>query len=181
MTDDLLRENKKALRLQVLETRASCGDGHSDLMIDQVKAAQAKTVAAYVNFGAEPSTSKFLEWANNQGVRVLLPRIKNDTELDWHLYNPGHLAKGSLGISEPSGVSVDLNTAVLVFVPAVAVGLDGTRLGRGRGFYDRALSNVSVSVIALVHENEVFETVPHEVHDVRVAAAITCDRVLELN
>jgi 5-formyltetrahydrofolate cyclo-ligase len=105
----------------------------------------------------------------------------NDTELDWHVYNPGHLSAGSLGIFEPSGASVDLSVAELVFLPAVAVGRDGTRLGRGRGFYDRALASVAAPMVALVHNDEVFDTVPHEPHDVRVTAAITCSQRLELN
>lgn len=181
MTDDLLAEAKRALRKVVLASRVSCGNGHSDQMIAYCKANQLRTVAAFASFGEEPGTESFLAWAADQGVRVLLPRIKNDTELDWHIYNPGHLTVGSLGIAEPSGQSVALAEAQVVFVPALAVGLDQSRLGRGRGFYDRALASIEAPLIALVHENEVFDSVPHEHHDVRVDAVMTCSRTLELN
>ena len=112
---------------------------------------------------------------------MLLPRIMNDTELDWHEYNANQLTVGSLGMSEPSGRSVALSEAQAIFVPALAAGLDGSRLGRGRGFYDRALQSISSPVIALVHDNEVFDSVPHESHDVPVAAIISCSKTVELN
>lgn len=181
MTDDLLTQAKRELRKRVRAARADCGDGHSDQMIAYVKEHQLHTVAAYVNFGVEPSTAKFLNWANARGVRVLLPRIIDDSQLDWHLYNAGHLQTGSMGIEEPSGESVALSAAQVVFTPALAAGRDGSRLGRGRGFYDRALQTFNAPILALVHSNEIFDTVPHETHDVKVTGVMTCSETLRLN
>ena len=65
--------------------------------------------------------------------------------------------------------------ADLVLVPALAVGADGTRLGRGGGSYDRALARVpaGVPVVALLYDGELLPAVPSEPHDRRVTAVVT--------
>jgi 5-formyltetrahydrofolate cyclo-ligase len=67
-------------------------------------------------------------------------------------------------------------------VPALAVGRDGTRLGRGGGSYDRALARVPAAtpVVALLYEDELLETVPAEPHDRRVSAAVLPSGVVAL-
>jgi 5-formyltetrahydrofolate cyclo-ligase len=59
-----------------------------------------------------------------------------------------------------------------VIVPALAVGRDGHRLGRGAGCYDRALARVgpAVPTVALLYDSELLDTVPAEPHDQRVSA-----------
>ena len=57
----------------------------------------------------------------------------------------------------------------------------GTRLGQGRGYYDRALQVLGdgVPVLALVHDEEVLDPttpVPRDPHDVAVHGAITPTR-----
>jgi 5-formyltetrahydrofolate cyclo-ligase len=70
---------------------------------------------------------------------------------------------------------VDAGAAAdVVVVPALAVGPDGTRLGRGGGSYDRALARVTAArtVIALLYDGEVLPDVPVEEHDRAVDAAV---------
>lgn len=52
---------------------------------------------------------------------------------------------GKFGVREPAAscAEISLNTFDLVLVPGVAFDLDGNRLGRGKGFYDRLLKEVS--------------------------------------
>lgn len=181
MTLDILRAEKVALRTALLSARHACGDGHSSELISLVERHGFKRVAAYANFGAEPSTQTFLDWAVEAGIEVLLPRVANDTELDWHRYQANRLGKGSLGIPEPTGLSETLEAVQLIIAPAIAVGLDGSRLGRGKGYYDRVLAEVSCPKVALVHNTELFDSVPHEQHDSPVDAVITCSATRLLN
>jgi 5-formyltetrahydrofolate cyclo-ligase len=63
--------------------------------------------------------------------------------------------------------------AKVVFVPAHGVDRSGTRIGRGKGCYDRALPRTDAVVVAVVHPWEVLdEELPHEDHDRAVDAAI---------
>jgi 5-formyltetrahydrofolate cyclo-ligase len=139
------------------------------------------TVCAYVPIGAEPGG----QWLPHRLIelvapgRVLLPVLLADLDLDWALYtDPQSLAAADRGLSEPTGVRLGVDVvsdAQLVLVPALAVDRDGVRLGRGGGSYDRALARVGPStlVVALLHEGELLDRIPGEVHDQRVDAVLT--------
>jgi 5-formyltetrahydrofolate cyclo-ligase len=110
------------------------------------------------------------------GVRVLLPVITGE-RLDWATYDgEGGLAAGPLGLLEPTGQRLGsdaLSAADVILVPALAVDRSGGRLGRGRGYYDRALAAVSVPVIAVVFDDDVIDDVAIEAHDRRVDGRLT--------
>ena len=61
----------------------------------------------------------------------------------------------------------------LVLVPALLVDRSGTRLGKGGGCYDRALSRTTGLTVALLHDHELVDVLPAEPHDVRVDAVAT--------
>jgi 5-formyltetrahydrofolate cyclo-ligase len=65
-----------------------------------------------------------------------------------------------------------LAQAAIVVVPALSVDRRGNRLGRGRGYYDRALSDLAGSVVAVVYDDELIDEVPAEPHDRRVDAVL---------
>jgi 5-formyltetrahydrofolate cyclo-ligase len=93
----------------------------------------------------------------------------------------GDLAPGALGILEPSGPSVPLSTADLIFVPAMAVDALGNRLGKGRGFYDRALFGITAPKFALIFDEEFLEEVPTEDHDLKVNGVVSPSAIRYLN
>jgi 5-formyltetrahydrofolate cyclo-ligase len=146
--------------------RAAAGDAIRRHGIDRWP--DARTVAAYLSVAAEPPTQPLLDALVASGVRVLLPVI-TDAALDWAAYSgPGDVTRGLLGINEPTGPRLGadaLSEADLVLVPAVAVDRAGHRLGRGRGYYDRALVAVTAPVVAIVYDEELLDAVPTESHD----------------
>jgi 5-formyltetrahydrofolate cyclo-ligase len=77
---------------------------------------------------------------------------------------------------------VTLSIGDLLFVPALAVDLAGNRLGRGKGYFDREIENLSQVVIyAVVFDSEVLASVPVESHDKRVDGVVTQQRILKIN
>ena len=56
-----------------------------------------------------------------------------------------------------------------------AVTPDGTRLGRGGGYYDRALVHAreDAVLVAVVFDEELLDALPAGEHDVRVHAVVT--------
>jgi 5-formyltetrahydrofolate cyclo-ligase len=62
-----------------------------------------------------------------------------------------------------------------IVVPALAVDHRGTRLGRGAGYYDRALARVPrrAPIVALLHDGELVERLPADPWDRPVTAAVT--------
>lgn len=135
----------------------------------------ATSVAAFVGVGDEPDTGLLLGALRSRGVRVLLPVVLPDLDLDWAEYGgPGSLAEAGYGLLEPTGPRLGLGavgSVDVVLVPAFAVDAEGRRLGQGGGCYDRALTRVpdDVPVLAVLFPDDLSEQpLPDEPHDRRV-------------
>lgn len=164
------------------EDREQVATRLATLVLDLPELVGTDTVAAYVSGPAEPATGPLLEALVARGVRVLLPVLRPDSDLDWADYaGTGALVPSSVdgrsGLLEPSGAPLGVEAvelAGLILVPALAIGRGGLRLGQGGGSYDRALARVpaGVPVIALLFDGELLDDVPAEVHDRRVTLAV---------
>ncbi|PRH77041.1 5-formyltetrahydrofolate cyclo-ligase [Streptomyces solincola] len=148
---------------------------------------RARTVAAYVSVGREPGTRALLDALRERGVRVLLPVLLPDNDLDWAVYEgPGGLAKAGRGLLEPAGPRLGpaaVLQAQAVLLPGLAVDARGMRLGRGGGSYDRVLARIAragadPALVVLLYAHEVLERVPEEPHDHPVHAVVTPDVTL---
>lgn len=146
-------------------------------VLGQGWAVGGRCVAAYVPVGSEPGSVALLDQLRARGVRLLLPVVAG-RELDWARYD-GDLRAGPWELIEPAGTPLGvraLAAADVVLVPAVAVDHRGTRLGRGAGFYDRALprARAGTPLLALLHDGELLaEMLPVEPHDIALTGAIT--------
>ena len=103
---------------------------------------------------------------------------------EWVQWRCGQIAfhpsrfNDAIGLLEPAGPSLPAETlaeAGTVLVPALAVDRAGVRLGRGAGFYDRALANRDprARLIAVIRDDELLDAVPREPHDVPMTHALT--------
>ncbi|MEU6811884.1 5-formyltetrahydrofolate cyclo-ligase [Streptomyces sp. NPDC046831] len=148
--------------------------------------AGARTVAAYVSVGTEPGTLPLLDALRGRGVRVLLPVLLPDNDLDWGVYaGEGSLARvqhgGRMALFEPAGERLGpgaVTAADAVLLPGLAVDTRGMRLGRGGGSYDRVLARLEEAgahpaLVVLLYDCEVVEHVPKEPHDRPVHAVVT--------
>ncbi|MCW5253764.1 MULTISPECIES: 5-formyltetrahydrofolate cyclo-ligase [unclassified Streptomyces] len=171
LTADELRESSAALAGRALGLPAVAG---------------ARTVAAYVSVGAEPGTLALLDALRARGVRVLLPVLLPDDDLDWGVYaGAGSLVRvrhgGRMELSEPSGGRLGpeaVAAADVVLLPGLAVDGRGMRLGRGGGSYDRVLARLEragarPALLVLLYDGEVVARVPAEPHDRPVDAVVT--------
>ncbi len=140
--------------------------------------AGARTFAAYVPDDDEPGHGRLPAAFTQLGARVLLPVIPAEgRQLAWAV-DTGRLAPGRFGLLEPMGPRLGptaIGAADVVVVPALAVARDGVRLGRGGGYYDRALQHVRADavLVALLFDDELVEELPAEPHDRRVTAVVT--------
>lgn len=190
MTDGQLSQgsgSKLALRDQLLTARrrrpltvvGSAARAIADALLAAPEVRRAATVACYVSVGGEPGTTDLLDRLVAAGKRVILPVLLPDNDLDWAPYTgPASLAPARRGLLEPVTAPLGVEavaTADVVLVPGLAVGADGTRLGRGGGSYDRALGRVPVGTFTcvLLYDDELLGVVPTEPHDRPVTAAAT--------
>lgn len=139
-------------------------------------------VAAYAGIADEPPTRPLLDALRASGVRVLLPVVTADS-LDWADYlSWDRLARVRHGLLEPAGPRLGaavLHEVSVIVVPALAVDRAGHRLGRGLGYYDRALASTRRAV-AVTFDDEVLDDIPAEPHDVPVAAVLRPAGLLDL-
>ena len=65
----------------------------------------------------------------------------------------------------------------LIVVPGLAFTPEGSRLGRGAGFYDRFLSTISRTTlkIGVCFEFQLVSEIPQESHDVKMDAVVYAD------
>ncbi len=147
----------------------------------------ARTVAAYVSGPGEPPTSALIAALAARGVRVLLPVVLPDLDLDWALDDGMRLPGTGPGALEPGGPRLGTGAvagADVLVVPAMAVDLTGARLGQGGGSYDRALARAAPAalVVALVHRDELLDDpVPVADHDRPVDAVVTVARTVRFS
>ncbi|WP_369378365.1 5-formyltetrahydrofolate cyclo-ligase [Streptomyces sp. cg36] len=188
MSDDaaekalLRRELLGARRLLTEDDVHAFAAALADRALGLPELAAAGAVAAYVSVGREPGTRALLDVLRARGVRVLLPVLQSDNDLDWAEYEgPDRLAPAGRGLLEPTGPRLG-TAAVLgadtVLLPGLAVDARGMRLGRGGGSYDRVLARIDAAGhdparVVLLYANEVVARVPEEPHDHPVHAVVT--------
>jgi 5-formyltetrahydrofolate cyclo-ligase len=187
---------KRTLRQELLAARgrltqqdvSEAADALARRALELPELVRARTVAAYVSVGTEPGTLALLDALRVRGVRVLLPALLPDNDLDWGTYHGQRsLARvqhgsGRVALLEPAGERLGrdaVTTADAVLLPGLAVDARGLRLGRGGGSYDRALARVPAGTFTcvLLHDGELVDGVPADDHDRRVRAAVTPSRL----
>jgi 5-formyltetrahydrofolate cyclo-ligase len=177
-------EAKAVLRERHLARRLQRSPGERDVAAAAVattllqRLTGVRVFAAYVPEEGEPGHGRLPAAFTQLGARVLLPVVSPEgIELAWAV-DTGRLAPGRFGLLEPLGPRLGptaIGTADVVVVPALAVSRDGVRLGRGGGYYDRALTHArpDALLVALVFDDELLDEVPAEPHDRRVDAVLT--------
>ncbi|MBK7860559.1 MAG: 5-formyltetrahydrofolate cyclo-ligase [Archangiaceae bacterium] len=110
-----------------------------------------------------------------------LPRVvKGTRELVFHLVM-GELERGVLGIRTPAPSWPVLSQIDVFVVPAVGLGLDGSRLGRGAGYYDTTLKQHPRAVkVGFTFDCCVVDALPMESWDVYVDWVVTESRALRV-
>ena len=93
------------------------------------------------------------------------------------LYDPATMRRGAFGIDEPGPGAVECPPSEIdiVVVPGVAFTAAGDRLGRGRGYYDRYLSQRGMRAVrvGVCYAHQLVAVLPVEPHDVRMACVVT--------
>ncbi|MET0821701.1 MAG: 5-formyltetrahydrofolate cyclo-ligase [Aeromicrobium sp.] len=178
MTKARQRDELLALRrAQTPAQRSEAAEAIAQQVLAMPLLTRARRVACYLSTPTEPGTAPLIAALHDRGAEVIVPISLADHSLDWVLHDPAAtLTTTSLGIPEPAGPRLGadaLAACSLVVVPALAVDHAGHRLGRGAGYYDRALAQVSSPLCALVFTHELLPEVPHEPHDVPVQMAVT--------
>lgn len=139
---------------------------------DYVKS--SSPVATYFSSEFEAPTHFLLK---EKSFRWAFPKMKGE-DLEFYFVNKEEdLVENSWGIKEPDEKKcerVSLESCPCVLVPGLGFDRDGGRLGRGKGFFDRALSSFKGLKVGLLHSLQIIdENLKWEKHDVKMDFLIT--------
>ena len=167
---DEIAELKARLRDEIISARKARLSNAADLFTANlqqvVSELNPKRVAIYQAYKSEPQTEDFI---NQSTYPALAPITVNEQDLVWKELN--------------SQTETVLIAGDLVFIPALAADKSGNRLGRGKAYFDRALSQIpeGVQVFAVVFDAEILDRIPTEPHDQKVNGLVSEAGIYKIN
>ncbi|MBE9529520.1 MAG: 5-formyltetrahydrofolate cyclo-ligase [Proteobacteria bacterium] len=184
--ESLRRHLLKARNALDAETVKSLSARIEERLAATLRFASARTVALYSEHAGEVMTGSVLQRALELGKEVYYPVISGKS-LTFHRVRAfSELTVGAYSILTPSPLVVAENPAAIeldiAILPGVAFDEAGTRIGFGKGYYDRALSELKVSsVVALAYEFQIVSGwIPTESHDAPMSLIVTEERIIDL-
>lgn len=112
----------------------------------------ASLIFAFISAGSEISTRAVIEKSLQDKKKIAVPKvIPNSRSMEFYFLENRPLelqtATGSFGITEPDDTLKKVDAACIprhsvMLLPGLAFCKDGTRLGKGKGFYDIFLSRL---------------------------------------
>ena len=171
---------RKALEAQWLEA-ASVKVAKNLQSLDAFRAAQ--TVALYMGMDGEVDLDGLFPICRKLGKRTCIPVFNAKTKL----YEMAEITEntpchtGHYGIREPISPSlVAMNDIDLIAVPGIAFDPNGTRLGRGGGYYDRLLEGFRGYAAGVAFDFQILPQIPADAHDQPVECIATETRILNI-
>ncbi|MCH8615152.1 5-formyltetrahydrofolate cyclo-ligase [Sphingomonas sp. SM33] len=164
-------QHKDMLRQAALDARKAfvrtVDDAHRTLLEQKLAqhltslCAHASVVAGYHPLGSEISPLLAMEEARAVGRIVAFPAFA-DPAKPFRFLAGDPLEPGPFGIMQPKRRAPVVEPD-LIFVPLVAIDGRGTRLGRGKGHYDRALVRLRKTGAKLIGVGWAMQMLPTEI------------------
>lgn len=152
----------------------------------------AQTIMIFMSMPTEVETGTVAVKAWQEGKSVAVPRVDWDMkrmepveikslDVGMQASGPGGAA-GAVSVRQPiAGTAIPLGLIDMVVIPGMAFDRQGYRVGRGKGFYDRFLSQQDfqgVRCALCFHEQLMAAPVPCEPHDVPMDLIVTDKEVV---
>lgn len=152
---------KKALREEMRKRRAALTEADRELKSREIlrrlvslnEYKSANLVLSYVSLPYEVDTFALLDCAVRDGKKVAVPRCVNGKPHInfYYISSLEDLSEGSFGILEPEPNPEKLcrSRTGLCVLPGLSFDRRGTRLGYGKGYYDRFLQNFKGTMVGI--------------------------------
>ena len=178
---ELRGEIRTKLKAMSLDERAT---GSSDIrrrLVEHAAWKSSNAILAYVPTAHEPDIWPTVNEALASGKHLALLRYSPDGDryVPCLVRDPARdLQPGQYGILEPGPQCpiFDLMRLDLALVPGIGFTLNGGRLGRGKGYYDRLLAEVPVLKCGVAFDCQIVGEFPLEPHDVQLNCILTPTR-----
>jgi 5-formyltetrahydrofolate cyclo-ligase len=181
-------DEKKYLRQILTESRvrllperaASLSKQVQERLLESDFYRSSRCIVLYAEKDNEVATDQTFADALASGRRVLFPRVIPEYRgvSLVRVCSRDELRPGAFGLLEPTGSETvppaELGRA-LICVPGVAFSLEGQRLGRGGGYYDRLLAETGSQAVTagLAYSFQVLDRLPESPDDRRLQLIVT--------
>ncbi len=135
---------------------------------------KSRVIAIYNSLSSEVDTSYLINESLKEKI-VLLPRIINHEMVFIIISKDTLYEKSRIGVMEPIGNIYD-GIIDLIIVPGIAFDKNLNRLGFGKGYYDKYLSNNDIYKIGLCFDEQIVESVPVNELDIKMDMIITKEK-----
>jgi len=185
----MIVELKKELRKKMMVIRDSIDENirrkKDEKITSKLKELLIKkninSILLYASYKSEVDTWRIFEFCKHNNIKTAFPKV-NVKEHKLEIYWVESIEDFSIGfnsIPEPKiKTKAELNDIDLILVPAVAFDESCNRIGYGGGYYDRLLPMRNGDCIGLAYEEQIIDTLPVELHDIKVDLIITDKRVI---
>ena len=177
--------SKAALREQLAERRAeaaaanpNAGDALASAFPFALLPPAPVVVSGFVRFRTEIDPGPLLLELARRGYLLALPRIVRGKGLVFAAWAPGDpVAVGGWGVPE-APADAPLVAPDVILAPMLGFDRHGTRLGYGKGHYDRAIASLQAEgrsplLIGIAFAAQEVAELPAEAHDVRLNCVVT--------
>ena len=138
----------------------------------------AKSVGCYYSIGSEVRTEDILHEILNSGKELSLPKVVKNNLVFKKISKISDLEQGNFSVMEPKENCPIVKKIGVIIVPAIAMTVEGFRLGYGFGYYDRYLSGKKSKTIALTYSKQLVKSFPKSDRDIRIDCIVTEDEVI---
>lgn len=175
-------ETKQSIRKRIFEEREKASEQYlaeaSHIICEKViqlpAFAHATCIYTYVDCKQEVYTKELMEAAWKAGKLVAAPKVEGADLTFYQINSYEQLKPGYFGVPEPENCSKLCEEHALVIVPGVAFDHNRNRVGYGKGFYDRYLSqHPNHPTVAIAFDFQIVEEAPCDPLDILPDVLIT--------
>ncbi len=177
---------KRKLRNEIIELKMNYSEKElhefSKIIFNQLEQTRvfvdAKCILAYYSFPGEVFTHDFI--AKYAKVKtIILPVVQKDKLILREFKGAKSMRESAFGILEPIGAEfTDFSKIDLAIVPGISFDTNLNRLGRGKGYYDKLLSQLDTYLIGVCFSFQLKEEIPTEPHDLPMNCVISQNEFL---
>ena len=137
---------------------------------------KANRVLSYHSLPDELQTIEYLDKMLSK--ELFLPKVDGDT-LKIVAYDKSRLITGAYNILEPDDDNYfPVEDIELIIIPGVAFDKQKNRLGRGKGYYDKLLSNTDAFKIGICYDFQLVDEISTDAHDIKMDIVIAPNCVI---
>ena len=178
-----VREEKRALRRKysalrssfTKEERSEKSKAICENFLSTKAYEHSDTVLLYYSINSEVDTTGLIDVILKSNKRLALPVCRENGEMHFrYISSREDLTKGFFSAPEPKKDCEEYTSArhPICVIPAIAFDKQGYRLGYGKGYYDRYLTDPSIVKVGFVYDELFVDTLPRGRFD------IACDLVI---